>query len=89
MNRDFSGLCLKDCTFDTENISDIILLKVFVTVLPDLIPCHICLNLALKNLNVTERSGSYDPQNKTFSFTCKVNGNEVESYLILATASEE
>ena len=42
-----------------------------------------------KNLNVTEGSGSYDPQNKTFSFTCKVNGNEVEAYLISATASEE
>ena len=42
-----------------------------------------------KNLNVTEGSGSYDPQNKTFSFTCKVNGNEVEAYVISATASEE
>ena len=31
-----------------------------------------------KNLNVTEGSGSYAPQNKTISFACKVNGNEVE-----------
>ena len=42
-----------------------------------------------KNPDFTKGSGSYDPQNKTFSFTCKVNGNEVEAYLISATASEE
>lgn len=38
-----------------------------------------------KNLNVTEGTGTYNPEKKIFHFECKINGNPVIADLISAT----
>ena len=48
MDRDLSGLCLKDKSFDTKNISYIIFFEILIGILANVISSDICLNVTLK-----------------------------------------
>ena len=41
MNRNLSGLCLKNRTLDSYNISNIKFLKIFIVVFSNIVPCNV------------------------------------------------
>ena len=47
MNGNFSRFRRKHFAFDSQNITYIIFLKIFITVLADIVPCHVRLNTSL------------------------------------------
>ena len=55
MNRNLSGLCLKNRTLDSYNISNIKFLKIFIVVFSNIVPCNVGLDIPFQILNVTER----------------------------------
>ena len=60
MNRSLSCLCLEYLTFNTDDITDIIFLKISIRFLTYSISGHVALDAARKILNITEGRFTHD-----------------------------
>ena len=59
MDRDLPGLCPENLSLDPHNIADVIFLKILIALLADIVSCHICLNIPLQILYITEGGFSH------------------------------